>query len=114
MLSIRQFDEAEYLMVKSLAYDAPVSLQTSFGSMKRHPLTPQVLQIVKVYGQLRLSGPVPARLRVTDFLGEPVRVAASAGRVTLPVGSRRTTLLFDAMSADAARAVVAKATFRQR
>ena len=41
-----QLDEIEYLMCKSLAYDAPISLETSFGQMELHPLTPGILEIV--------------------------------------------------------------------
>jgi len=58
-----QLDEAEYLMVKSLAYDVPISLQTSFRSMEAHPLTPQILQIVKTYEGLRASGTVDVATR---------------------------------------------------
>ncbi len=50
-----QLDEFEYLMVKSLAYDKPISLQTSFAKMDRHPLTPAILQIAKAYEQMRLG-----------------------------------------------------------
>ncbi len=58
-----QLDEAEYLMCKSLAHDAPVSLQTSFGQMESHPLTPGILEIVRAYEELRLSGKVPEETR---------------------------------------------------
>ena len=51
-----QLDEIEYLMAKSLAYDAPISLQTSFASMDRHPLTPGILEIVRAYETLRGEG----------------------------------------------------------
>jgi hypothetical protein len=54
-----QFDEIEYLMCKSLAYNAPISLQTSFARMEAHPLTPDILQIVRRYEQIRLTGKVP-------------------------------------------------------
>ena len=54
-----QFDEIEYLMTKSLAYNAPISLQTSFSRMEAHPLTPDILEIVRMYEQTRLSGKVP-------------------------------------------------------
>jgi hypothetical protein len=53
-----QFDEIEYLMCKSLAYNAPISLQTSFARMRAHPLTPDILEIVRLYEQLRLSASV--------------------------------------------------------
>ena len=58
-----QFDEIEYLMCKSLAYNAPISLQTSFSRMEAHPLTPDVLEIVRQYEQIRLAGQVPEATR---------------------------------------------------
>ncbi len=58
-----QLDEIEYLMAKSLAYDAPISLQTSFSRMQRHPLTPGILEIVRAYEELRMSGKVPEAVR---------------------------------------------------
>lgn len=58
-----QLDEMEYLMARSLAYDAPVSLQTSFRSMDAHPLTPGLLEIARVYEQLRMSNAIPAATR---------------------------------------------------
>jgi hypothetical protein len=58
-----QLDEIEYLMVKSLALDAPISLQTSFAQMAEHPLTPEILEIVRTYELLRRSGRVPEELR---------------------------------------------------
>ena len=50
-----QLDEMEYLMCKSLGYDVPVSLQTSFSSMESHVLTPEVLRIFREYETLRLA-----------------------------------------------------------
>ncbi len=64
-----QFDEVEYLMCKSLAYDVPVSLQTSFGQMEAHPLTPEILRIVGWYEGMRMLGHVPDRVRA--MLREP-------------------------------------------
>ncbi len=58
-----QLDEIEYLMCKSLAHDAPISLQTSFGQMDSHPLTPGILEIAKAYEELRLAGKVPEATR---------------------------------------------------
>ncbi|OGV66744.1 MAG: hypothetical protein A3K19_01095 [Lentisphaerae bacterium RIFOXYB12_FULL_65_16] len=52
-----QLDEAEYLMAKSLAYNLPLSFETSIGQMEAHPLTPQILQIAKAYEDMRLNGP---------------------------------------------------------
>ncbi len=54
-----QFDEIEYLMCKSLAYNAPISLQTSFSGMEAHPLTPDILEIVRRYEELRLASQAP-------------------------------------------------------
>ena len=53
-----QLDEIEYLMTKSLAYNAPISLETSFGQMEAHPLTPEILDIVRTYEELRMGGTV--------------------------------------------------------
>ncbi len=58
-----QLDETEYLMVRSLAHDAPVSLETGFGEMDRHPLTPGILEIVRAYETLRTEGKVDAATR---------------------------------------------------
>ncbi|MBN1442068.1 MAG: carbon-nitrogen hydrolase family protein [Planctomycetes bacterium] len=52
-----QLDEFEYLMVKSLAYDQPISLQTSFAQMEKHPLTAQILEMARTYEEMRLAGP---------------------------------------------------------
>lgn len=58
-----QLDEIEYLMAKSLAHNAPISLQTSFARMESHPLTPGILQIVNQYEKLRQAGTVPEETR---------------------------------------------------
>lgn len=60
-----QLDEAEYLMCKSLGYDVPVSLQTSFASMESHVLTPEILKMVKTYEQLRMARTIPDDVRET-------------------------------------------------
>lgn len=58
-----QYDEIEYLMAKSLALNAPISLQTGFAQMEAHPLTPDILEIVRTYEELRLCGKTPARIK---------------------------------------------------
>ncbi len=58
-----QLDEIEYLMAKSLGWDAPVSLQTSFKSMDAHVLTPEILRIVRTYEDLRIARAVPEATR---------------------------------------------------
>lgn len=55
-----QFDEIEYLMCKSLALDAPISLQTSFTAMEAHPLTPDILEIIRQYEEIRAAKAVSA------------------------------------------------------
>lgn len=68
-----QLDEIEYLMCKSLGYDVPISLETSFGQMDMHPLTPGVLEIVGAYESLRTNRQVdeatraPLREKDKDF-----------------------------------------------
>lgn len=53
-----QIDEIEYLMCKSLGYNVPISLETGFSQMEQHPLTPGLLDIVKVYEEMRMKGGV--------------------------------------------------------
>ena len=66
-----QYDEIEYLMCKSLAYNAPISLQTGFAPLERHPLTPDILEIVRVYEETRLAGKVPkSKLAFLGQLGK--------------------------------------------
>jgi len=83
-----QLDEAEYLMCKSLGYDVPVSLQTSFGQMDAHPLTPEILRIVKAYETLRMARAVPDETRAllqeqgADFAMVPGGGAPRFARVT--------------------------------
>ncbi len=63
-----QLDEFEYLLCKSLALDAPISLQTSIASLQAHPLTPGLLEMFRRYEQLRMDRAVPAEN--TDELAE--------------------------------------------
>lgn len=58
-----QLDELEYLMSRSVAFDCPVSLQTRFHDLERHPLTPEILRIFKAYETVRLGGRVPETIR---------------------------------------------------
>jgi len=50
-----QLDEVEYLLCRSVAFDCPVSLQTSFEKIGRHPLSPQILRLVKEYETARMA-----------------------------------------------------------
>jgi hypothetical protein len=179
-----QLDEAEYLMCKSLGYDVPISLETGFSQMESHVLTPEILNIVKVYEELRMkravpletcaklqqlgkdfaliqdrgkrewvevtevpkvggthevrsfvgtrgSGSVatlwhyaregqvalalkPEQVRVTDFFGQPIKTTVDQGKLVIPVGSQRTTLLCDRLPADQLRAALENAEVRAR
>jgi hypothetical protein len=85
-----QLDEIEYLMVKSLAYNAPISLQTSFAQMESHPLLPGILEIVGGYESLRREEKVPqaalARLQQLgkDYCCCRLPVAGSSGGDAAP------------------------------
>lgn len=59
-----QLDEIEYLMCKSLGHDVPISLETGFGQMEQHPLTPGVLEIVGAYEDLRMNRRVDEQTRL--------------------------------------------------
>lgn len=50
-----QLDELEYLLCRSVAFDCPVSLQTSFGELEKHPLSPELLRLFKAYETARLA-----------------------------------------------------------
>ena len=50
---------ARCLKDSSLALDAPISLETSFSQMESHPLLPDILEIVRIYEDLRSNGKVP-------------------------------------------------------
>ena len=50
-----QLDEIEYLLCRSIAYDCPVSLQTSFRELDRHPLASEILRLFKTYETARLA-----------------------------------------------------------
>ncbi|MBN1420650.1 MAG: carbon-nitrogen hydrolase family protein [Planctomycetes bacterium] len=49
-----QLDEIEYLLAKSLAFDAPISIETSPGNLAAHPLTGQILEMIRTYEDLRM------------------------------------------------------------
>ncbi len=57
-----QLDEFEYLLCKSIALDAPISLQTGITSMEQHPLTPGLLEMFRRYEQLRMARALPAEM----------------------------------------------------
>lgn len=183
-----QLDEIEYLMAKSLAHNAPISLQTSFSQMEHHPLSPGILEIVGVYERLRLSGRMPRaaieplgqqgkdfllfhaapakpdqvpefvevqavpqvagardvrslvgprgsgsvasvwhytgiegkllldadRVAACDIMGNPVPLEEAGGKTAVPIGNRRTTLVFTRLKPEAVRVLLAKARFEAR
>ena len=73
-----QYDEVEYLMCKSLAYDAPISLQTSFARMEQHPLTDDILRLIQHYEALRHHqygrSPIPGLKRLSDHDIEQLKI----------------------------------------
>jgi hypothetical protein len=54
-----QLDEVEYLLCRSLAYAAPISLETDLRTLDSHPLTAGILALVRTYEELRLAQVVP-------------------------------------------------------
>lgn len=62
-----QLDEIEYLLCRSAAFDCPVSLQTSFRDIERHPLSPTILRLIKAYETARLAG------RFSEAVKAPMR-----------------------------------------
>ncbi len=179
-----QLDEAEYLMGKSLAHDAPISLQTSLSQMDAHVLTPEILRIVGRYEHLRAAAPVPEEIarmlrepgrdfamldyggdtwwepvealsevagthdvrafvgkfnggsfatvwhylregelivpldpgavEVTDLDARPIETRGDGGRLVVPVGSIRTTLIAPKTTPEGLRAALQRAELRMR
>ena len=60
-----QLDEIEYLLCRSVAFDCPVSLQTGFRELDRHPLTPEILRLFKAYETARLDRQVSEAAKAT-------------------------------------------------
>ncbi len=66
-------DMFEYVLGATLGYDASMSFQVSVGAAQQHPFTGDILDMIRRYEQLRLSGRVDAamkeRLRIDPQLG---------------------------------------------
>ena len=68
-------DMYEYVLGATIGYDSSMSYQVSVEAAAAHPFTGEILDLIRRYEQLRLSGRVPAemqaRLRVDPKLGGP-------------------------------------------
>lgn len=51
-----QLDEIEYLLSRSIAYDCPVALELEPSELERNPLSHDLLRLLSLYEQARLSG----------------------------------------------------------
>lgn len=56
-------DQFEYILQKSLAFDASISLETSLSSLTEHPVSERVIDLIAAYEKLRLSSKVPQSAR---------------------------------------------------
>lgn len=56
-------DMYEYILSKTIAYDASFSIQFSAQAARDYPFRDEVLDLIRQYDQLRLSGKVPKDLR---------------------------------------------------
>ncbi|MCS7253816.1 MAG: hypothetical protein RMK18_01460 [Armatimonadota bacterium] len=50
-----QFDEVDYLCCKSLAYDAPFSIEMPIEMLEKNPLFPSMVRQIRIYETLRLK-----------------------------------------------------------
>jgi len=64
-------DQFEYVLQKCLGFGASVSVQTSPKHLREHPEMGPIIDLVRTYDQLRLSGEVPEAIR--KLLREPGR-----------------------------------------
>jgi hypothetical protein len=66
-------DMFEYVLGATVGYDASMSFQVSVGAAQKHPFTGDILDMIRRYEQLRLSGRVDSamkeRLRIDPQLG---------------------------------------------
>ncbi len=66
-------DMYEYVLGATIGYDSSMSFQVSPEAAGRHPFTGEILDLIRRYERLRLSGRVPeemkARLRIDPILG---------------------------------------------
>jgi hypothetical protein len=66
-------DMFEYVLGATLGYDASMSFQVSVGAAQKHPFTGDILDLIRRYEQLRLSGRMDSamkeRLRIDPQLG---------------------------------------------
>ena len=90
-------DELEYYAVRMLALDSAVSLETNLSALKANGRSGEMLELLREYEQLRLSGAVPKAVRQQLTQGEwhmtrrgefhPIRYdaqrAATPGEITL-------------------------------
>lgn len=56
-------DMYEYILTKSIAYDSSISLQTSVAAANAHPFIGEILDMIRIYDDLRLTGRVPKEIR---------------------------------------------------
>lgn len=56
-------DMYEYCLGATIAYDASFSFQTSVGAANAHPFIGEILDMIREYEELRLSGRIPEEIR---------------------------------------------------
>jgi hypothetical protein len=79
-------DMFEYVLGATIGYDSSMSFQVSVDAARQHPFTGDILDLIRRYEQLRLSGRIDAamkeRLRIDPRLGgkkEPAERASLLG-----------------------------------
>ncbi len=69
-------DMYEYILLATLAYDSSMSLQVSVDAAHKHPFTGELLDKIRQFEQLRLSG------RITSELREKIKIDPKLGGKT--------------------------------
>ena len=81
-------DMFEYVLGTTIGYDSSMSFQVSLDAANNHPFTGEILDLIRRYEELRLSGRVPedmrARLRV-----DPILAGRKPGDEQLPFLDKR-------------------------
>lgn len=64
-------DMYEYVLGATIGYDSSMSFQASVSAAMKHPFIGEILDMIRTYEELRLSGKIPAELR-EQFRIDPI------------------------------------------
>jgi hypothetical protein len=81
-------DMFEYVLGTTVGYDSSMSFQVSLDAASKHPFTGEILDLIRRYEELRLSGRVPEDMRALLRV-DPALSGRKAGEEQLPYLEKR-------------------------